>query len=126
MVVTAEPDPLMSVAAARALAVAERRVARERAEAEARRADVVPRVREAVVEARGAGAITGAAWLIGSFAWGLPTAQSDVDLLVEGCAAPSAAAGWLEDRLGVHVDVITVTSADAALLPHLLREGIPL
>jgi len=55
----------------------------ERHQSEQRRARIIPLVREAVRAARDLG-LCERVWLFGSYAWGQPGANSDVDLLVEG------------------------------------------
>ena len=99
---------------------------RERATAEALREQVQPRLRQAVADARADGIVTGRVWLIGSFAWGQPTAASDVDLLVEACDDRDALAARVSRRVDRDVDVVPLGQADPALVPHLLREGVPL
>lgn len=100
-------------------------LAREHAESEQLRAEVVPRVVAAVAAARADG-LCGRAWLFGSFAWGKPTAHSDVDLLVEGCTSPDGLAGrlWLELERPVHV--VQLEHAPASLVERGTADGMAL
>jgi len=119
-------DELMHAMRARVRRTIEAELTREANAASELRARVVPLVREAVAAARRIGEIEGRAWLVGSYAWGQPTAASDVDVLVEACADRFALMRRIEGATHLDVDVIIAREADAALLPHLIREGIAL
>lgn len=91
-------------------------------EAEALRAEVVTRVAASVARARRKG-LVGRVWLFGSFAWGTPRAESDVDLLLEGASDPFLAAAEIESGLGRETDVVRIERAPAALCRRVLSEG---
>lgn len=103
----------------------ERDVAAERERAEALRADVVPQVESAVAAARAEGRCA-RAWLFGSYAWGSPDDDSDVDLLVEGCDDPFRLASRVTTACGRDAHVVELELAPAALRERVLRDGIPL
>ncbi len=98
---------------------------REAAEAEARRARVLPLLRQAVAEAKAAG-LCRAAWLFGSYAWGEPGERSDVDVLVEGARTPESLAALWWTRLDLPVHVLDVHTAPASLVERAIREGLSL
>jgi predicted nucleotidyltransferase len=98
---------------------------REDAEAEARRAQVIPVVASIVAAARAA-QTCGRAWLFGSFAWGRPEERSDVDLLVEDCADPAALAADIWRAVERPVHVIAADRAERSLLERALADGRPL
>ena len=120
------PDPELVKAFSRAV----RRhftdqIARERKEAEIRRAAIVPLVREAVARAREEGRC-GRAWLFGSYAWGEPGDRSDVDILVDGCADDIAVASLVGRACGRDVHVIDWADAPDSLRDRASAEGLPL
>jgi predicted nucleotidyltransferase len=120
------PDPELVRAFGRAVrAHFEEEVAKEREQAEARRAAVLPKVRAALERARVEGLCTGA-WLFGSYAWGEPGERSDVDLLVEGCADPIAVASVVGRGCGLDVHVIRMPDAPPSLTERARDEGVPL
>lgn len=65
-------------------------------------------------------------WLFGSFAWGLPGAESDVDLMATGCADPDGLSGFLWRYVDRPVHVVTKESAPESLVSRVLSEGEPL
>lgn len=109
----------------RVLEVIEEDLAREDAETEALRADVVGRAAEVLAAARAEGRC-GKAWLFGSFAWGRPGKRSDVDVLVEDCAEPDALAAdlWRGTERPAHV--VQRERAPAELAERVLADGKPL
>jgi len=66
--------------------------------------------------------------VFGSFARGQPTAQSDVDILVEFAPGKKTfdnfmrLAFYLEELLGRHVDLVTIESLSPYIGPHILAE----
>lgn len=56
------------------------------------------------------------AWLFGSYAWGQPTAASDLDVMVEGTDDPFALAA--EIGAAVKLDVHVVERKKRRTLPH--------
>ena len=102
-----------------------RELEREDHAAEHLRAEVLPKLRSAIAEAR-ARAECGRAWLFGSFAWGQPTERSDVDLLVEDCPSPDGLAGQLWSACGRPAHVIELRTAPEGLVARVLGEGIAL
>ncbi|MBX3274847.1 MAG: nucleotidyltransferase domain-containing protein [Sandaracinaceae bacterium] len=70
----------------------------------------------------------GAAWLIGSLAWGGFGTRSDIDVVAEGLSEAEAAA--LERSLGViegaAVEVLRLEELPAAFQERVTREGIRL
>jgi predicted nucleotidyltransferase len=109
----------------RVLEVIQADLDREAAEAEALRAELLPKVGEAVRAAR-AGGRCGRVWLFGSFAWGRPGGRSDVDLLVEGCADPDALAAEIWRAVDRPVHVLQAPEAPESLVERARREGCPL
>lgn len=103
----------------------EQDIAREEEDAERRRAEVVPLVREAVAAARADG-LCGAVWLIGSYAWGAPNERSDVDLLAEDCPDRIELAVRVGDAVGLDVHVLRPEQAEPTLLERARDEGVPL
>jgi hypothetical protein len=90
--------------------------------AEAARAELLPKVADAVADARRRGEC-GRAWLFGSFAWGRPGERSDVDVLVERCADPDvlAAAIWRACERAAHV--VPSETAPPSLIERAQRYG---
>jgi predicted nucleotidyltransferase len=97
-------------------------LAREKEQAEALRASVVPAVAKRVAAARYEGRCA-RAWLFGSFAWGDPTERSDVDLLVERCAEPDAFAAEVWRHIDRAVHVVEIERAPASLVERVLESG---
>ena len=95
---------------------------RDALKTEALRAEVVTRVADGVARARGLG-LAGRVWLFGSFAWGTPRAESDVDLLLEGADDPFLAAAVIEAGIGREIDVVRIERAPAALRQRVLAQG---
>jgi predicted nucleotidyltransferase len=64
-------------------------------------------------------------WLFGSLAWGDLHEESDVDVLVEGLPAErwEAAAAFLEEAVGVPVDLIRSEEAPASLVERVRCSG---
>lgn len=100
-------------------------LAREAADSEARRAEVIPLVSAALTRARSEGKCQ-RAWLFGSFAWGSPQERSDVDVLVESCPDPDSLAGEIWRVADRPVHVIEFEKAPATLIERVLRDGRPL
>jgi len=82
-------------------------------------------VSRGVEEARAAG-VCGRVWLFGSFAWDVPRPGSDIDLLVEDCAAPFSLASSVGAECAQPVHVVTLESAPSSLRERVLRFGRPL
>ena len=120
------PDPDLVRAFGRAVrAHFEEEVANERAQAEARRAAVLPQVRAALARARADG-LCGGAWLFGSYAWGEPGERSDIDLLVENCADPFMVASLVGRVCGRDVHVVEMSEAPLSLKERVRADGVPL
>ena len=100
-------------------------LAKEREQAEARRAAVLPEIRAALERARADGLCAGA-WLFGSYAWGEPGERSDIDLLVENCADPFVVASLVGRTCRRDVHVIAMSEAPASLRERVRAEGVPL
>jgi predicted nucleotidyltransferase len=98
---------------------------RERAEAEALRERVLPRLRAVIGRLRGDGRC-GEVWLFGSFAWGAPTPRSDVDLLVAGAGDVFALAGEVTAGVGRDVHAVPFEDAPESLRQRALADGLPL
>jgi predicted nucleotidyltransferase len=103
----------------------EEEVSRERIAAGARKATVLPRVREAIAQAR-AQRLCGAAWLFGSYAWGEPGERSDVDIMVKDAADTFAIASLIGRACGIDVHVVDAAEAPESLSRRVLTEGTPL
>jgi len=120
------PDPDLVRAFGRAMrAHFEEELAREREQAGARCAAVLPLVRAAIERARAEG-LCGGAWLFGSYAWGEPGERSDIDLLVENCADPFVVASLVGRACGRDVHVIEMSEAPASLKERVRENGVPL
>ena len=120
------PDPDLVRAFGRAVrAHFEEELAKERGQAEVRRAAVLPRVHAAIERARADG-LCGGAWLFGSYAWGEPGERSDVDLLVEDCADTFMVASLLGRACGRDVHVIEMSEAPPSLKERVHVDGVPL
>ena len=77
-----------------------------------------------LVSAARAEGVCGVVLLFGSYAWGQPTEQSDLDLLVEGDADELA---WrVSHAIGCEVDAWRVADAPSALALRARSEGISL
>jgi len=124
--VSRRPDPDLVRAFGRAVrAHFEKELAKERGQAEARRAAVVPRVHAALERARADG-LCGGAWLFGSYAWGEPGERSDVDLLVEDCADTFMVASLVGRGCERDVHVIEMSEAPPSLKERVHKDGVPL
>jgi predicted nucleotidyltransferase len=120
------PDPDLVRAFGRAVrAHFEEELAKERGQAEVRRAAVVPRVRAALERARANG-LCGGAWLFGSYAWGEPGERSDIDLLVEDCPDPLMVASLVGRACELDVHVIEMSEAPPSLKERVHEDGVPL
>jgi predicted nucleotidyltransferase len=120
------PDPDLVRAFGRAVrAHFEDEVAKERAQASARRVAVLPDVRAGLARARAAGLCT-KAWLFGSYAWGEPGERSDIDLLVEDCADPMMVASLVGRACGLDVHVIDLSEAPESLRERVRADGVSL
>lgn len=89
------------------------------------RKTVVPRVHHAVESARASG-MCQAAWLFGSFAWGEPRPDSDLDIMVQDCRDPDALAALIMRRTDRMVHVVVAESAPESLRARVLEEGMSL
>lgn len=98
-------------------------VEREEREASARRAAMLARLGPAVEAARSA-TDAGRVWLFGSYAWGYPDAQSDVDLLVENLRAPDLFAYLVSKACDVQVHAVSLEGAPATLVERATFEGM--
>ncbi len=120
------PDPDLVHTFARAVrAHFEAELAREREQAEARRAAVLPSVGAALDRARADG-LCGKAWLFGSYAWGEPGERSDIDLLVENCSDPFTVASLVGRACQRDVHVIEMSEAPPSLQERVRQSGVPL
>ena len=120
------PDPDLVRTFGRAVrAHFEEELAKERGQAEVRRAAVLPCVHAAIERARADG-LCGGAWLFGSYAWGEPGERSDVDLLVEDCADPFMVASLIGRACGRDVHVIEMSEAPPSLKERVHADGVPL
>jgi hypothetical protein len=123
MVSPPRPDPELVKAFRRAVRLHfEGQIAREGEESEARRAMVIPLVRQGVTTARHQG-LCGRAWLFGSYAWGQPGERSDVDILVEGCGDPWAVASLVGRACGRDVHAVDWSDAPESLRLRACAEG---
>jgi predicted nucleotidyltransferase len=102
----------------RALAEAKRREGQQRAD---RLLASVPRAHRRLVERHGARRV----WLFGSLVAGLPSAESDVDLAVEGLDASRyfAALADLMEVFHGSVDLVRLEDAPESLRTRVLSEG---
>ena len=117
------PDPELLRAFGRAIRQnLEEQIAKEREAAAARRAIVVPLVREAVARARAEG-LCEAVWLFGSYAWGEPGERSDVDIFVEGRRDTIAIASRVGRACGLDVHVVDSVEAPESLRQRVHAEG---
>jgi hypothetical protein len=120
------PDPQLVRAFRRAvLRHFEEQIAREGEEAEARRAAVVPLVRQSIARARDEG-LCRSAWLFGSYAWGRPGERSDVDILVDDCLDPFRVASLVARACGCDAHVVDWSDAPESLRLRVSAEGLPL
>lgn len=105
------------------LAKIRRDLAAEAEVSERLRSERLPRLSEIVAAARDEG-ICREVFLFGSYAWGNPTARSDLDLLVAGDADELA---WrVGSALGCEVDAWELDRAPPALIERARTEGISL
>jgi predicted nucleotidyltransferase len=100
-------------------------IEREGKEAEQRRNEIVPIVRESVAKARAERLCT-RAWLFGSYAWGRPGERSDVDVLVEHCKDPLELASLIGRACQRDVHVIDWSEAPESLRERVTLEGVVL
>ncbi len=98
-------------------------IAAEAAAADALRREILPLVRAAVAEVRQTGACQ-RVWLFGSFAWGEPIAESDIDVLVEGDADEVGYQIGKATRREVHA--IALAEAPPSLVERCLADGVSL
>jgi len=120
------PDPELLAAFRRTIRLRiERELAIEASAGEQLRAELLPMLRTAVAAARAEGLATHMI-LFGSFAAGVPNEQSDVDLLVDGCANPLRLSAVVGAAIGREVHAVTRESAPPSLLARVEAEGIPL
>jgi predicted nucleotidyltransferase len=120
------PDPALLEAFHRAVRRHfEAQVTNERAASAARKATVMPLVREGLARARAQG-LCKAASLFGSYAWGEPGERSDVDIFVEGRADTIAIASIVGRACGLDVHVIDSEEAPESLRARVVAEGYPL
>jgi len=65
-------------------------------------------------------------WLFGSLAWGGVHEESDVDLLVEGLTGDlwDAAGAFLEERIGLPVDLVRMEEAPPGLVERVRAIGV--
>jgi predicted nucleotidyltransferase len=106
----------------------ERDIAAESAAAEQLRSDVVSGAR-AIATAWVQQGRAGAVWLFGSMAgdaWARPDAESDVDILVAGCADPQGLAVEVGRRVHRPVHVVARETAEIELVARVEREGVGL
>jgi predicted nucleotidyltransferase len=103
-----------------------RRRRRLRAEASARRTDLLRRSARRAAEALSKRFGVTRVWLFGSLAWSVAHPESDVDLLVEGlpAAAWSDATGMVEEIVATAVDLVRVEEAAPGLSERVRQEGI--
>ena len=97
----------------------EDRVAREL------RAAILPRLREAIEEARRSRLLTDA-WLFGSYAWGQPTERSDIDILAADCSDPIEVAVVVGRACDRDVHVIRLERAAPSLRDRSFADGLRL
>lgn len=105
----------------------DRELAEEAAVATRLRNRVLPLLRDAVREARTAG-MCGDVWLFGSYAWGAPREDSDVDLLVDDLrVTPEALAEFVSQRIDLWgVDVVRSRTSLVELAERARSEGVAL
>lgn len=96
---------------------------REREAGERVRRDVLGPLGRSVAELCEAGHI-GRAWLFGSFAWGTPNEQSDVDVLVEGVQDHDRVSEVLEKACKRMVHLVDFERADESLRRRVLAKGV--
>jgi predicted nucleotidyltransferase len=118
-------SPLLTAFQRAARAKITRDLERERAEAEACRGEALGPLREAVSRLRSAGRCD-RVWLFGSYAWGAPTAASDLDLLIETQDDPFALAAEIGVATRRMVHVVPYGSAPRTLIERATSEGVPL
>jgi predicted nucleotidyltransferase len=100
-----------------------RRLEEEARASESLRTSVLAELKPEIERARADG-VCGRVWLFGSFAWGEPRSDSDLDLLVEG---DDAEIGWRVSRAcRREVHVIREADAPLSLRSRVFEEGIPL
>ena len=103
----------------------ERDLASEDRVAKELRAEVLPRLRQSIEEARRSGLLTDA-WLFGSYAWGQPTERSDVDILAADCSDPIAVAVVVGRACDRDVHVIQLERSAPSLRDRTFAEGLRL
>lgn len=97
----------------------------ERARARERERRVRPLLARAIEQGRSQGQCT-EAWLFGSYAWGMPTERSDLDILAAGCRDPVALAVTLGELTGLDAHVVSLEKCEPSLLARVLAEGLRL
>jgi predicted nucleotidyltransferase len=93
--------------------------------AESLRARVLPGLRRVTEEARREG-LVGRVWLFGSFAWGQPADESDVDVMVEACRDEVDLALRLQDETGRMVHIVNAAAAPEDLRRRAMDDGVEL
>lgn len=106
-----------------ARAEAERQIAEERRAAEGLRATLMPRLRAAVERLRDDGVVR-RLWVFGSYAWGLPTESSDLDVLIESDRDALDVASALALQLGLQVHAVDRARAPQSLVDRALADGV--
>ena len=86
---------------------------------------VLPLVRAVLARARQQGLCTDA-WVIGSFAWGMPHAESDVDVVVDACADPDGLAAEVARACRRDVHIVPWQDASEELRRRTLADGVEL
>jgi predicted nucleotidyltransferase len=102
-----------------------RDIERERADAEIFRDEALGPLRVEVERLRSAGRCH-RVWLFGSYAWGAPTAASDLDLLIESDDDPFALAAEIGVATRRMVHVVPYQEAPPSLIERAVSEGMPL
>src|SRR5437773_1274005 len=92
---------------------------------EALKEQTLEKLRAAITDARAQGRCRGV-WLFGSFAWGHPTDESDIDLCVDRCPDPDALAAFVWARCERPAHVVPFERAPDALRRRALDEGVAL
>jgi predicted nucleotidyltransferase len=102
---------------------ATRELAREQEAAERQRNQALASLRPLIACARQL-RLCDRAWLFGSYAWGTPGSESDLDLLVDGDA--DAVATLLSEHIRLPLHVMRLDAAPRTLRDRVHRDGLPL